>query len=223
MARHMTAIWPGRPCFLASPTGSPATCRAGADEGDRPTARITRLRAANCLAKVSEVDQAAVRAEFWEIFDIDDHHAPGEEAVAEARRRARQFEATWGKQYPAAVATVVDSLDELVAHLHYPRAHWPRIRHTSLIERTFGETRRRVKVIGRLPGERSALSLLFAVLERAAGGWRGITYTPADVRLLQMIRRDLGLTTHRTEHLQPDPHRDEFLTVVKRESAPLAA
>jgi putative transposase len=78
----------------------------------------------------------------------------------------------------------------------------------NLIERTFGETRRRVKVIGRLPGERSALSLLFAVLDRAAGGWRGITYTPADVRLLQMIRRDLGLTTTRNQRPEPDPHRD---------------
>jgi hypothetical protein len=38
---------------------------------------------------VSEVDQAAVRADFWEIFDIDDDIAPGEPAVAEARRRAR--------------------------------------------------------------------------------------------------------------------------------------
>ena len=65
--------------------------------------------------------------------------------------------------------------------------------------RIVGETRRRVKVIGRLPGERSALSLLFAVLERASGGWRGITYTPADVRLLQMIRRDLGFTISRKE------------------------
>jgi hypothetical protein len=46
------------------------------------------------------------------------------------------------------------------------------------------------------------------VLERAAGGWRGITYTPADVRLLQMIRRDLGLTPTRKEHPEPDPHRD---------------
>jgi len=82
------------------------------------------------------------------------------------------------------------------------------VRHSNLIERTFGETRRRVKVIGRLPGERTALSLLWAVLDRAAGGWRGITYTPADVRLLQMIRRDLGLTTPRTQHPEPDPHRD---------------
>jgi putative transposase len=160
------------------------------------------------LSKVSEVDQDAVRADFWDIFDLDETLAPGDQAVGEARRRARQFEATWGRAYPGAVATVVDGLDELVAHLHYPRAHWPRIRHTNLIERTFGETRRRVKVIGRLPGERSALSLLWAVLDRAASGWRGITYNPADVRLLQMIRRDLGLTTRRKEHPEPDPHGD---------------
>jgi putative transposase len=80
--------------------------------------------------------------------------------------------------------------------------------HQPHIERTFSEPRRRVKVIGRLPGERSALSLLFAVLDRAAGGWRGVTYIPADVRLLQMICRDLGLTTARKEHPDPDPHGD---------------
>ena len=39
-----------------------------------------------------------------------------------------------------------------------------------LVERTFGETRRRVKVIGRLPGESSCLSLVWAVLDRAAAG-----------------------------------------------------
>jgi putative transposase len=189
--------------------GAPGLCAA--IDQVFPLARRQRClihRSRNCLSKVSEIDQPAVRAEFWEIFDIDDAHAPGEQAVAEARRRARQFADTWGRTYPGAVTTVVDGLDELVAHLHYPRAHWPRIRHTNLIERTFGETRRRVKVIGRLPGERSALSLLFAVLERAAGGWRGITYTPADVRLLQMIRRDLGLTSSRKEHPEPDPNGD---------------
>ena len=87
-------------------------------------------------------------------------------------------------------------------HPPLTRTGWP------LIEQTFGETRRRVKVIGRLPGERSALSLLFAVLDRAASGWRGITYTPAEVRLLQMVRGDLGLTTSRKEYPEPDPHGD---------------
>jgi putative transposase len=189
--------------------GAPGLCAA--IDQVFPLARRQRClihRSRNCLAKVSDVDQTAVRGDFWEIFDIDETFTPGEQAVTEAHRRARQFADTWGRSYPGAVTTVVDRLDELVAHLHYPRAHWPRILHTNLIERTFGETRRRVKVIGRLPGERSALSLLFAVLDRAAGGWRGITYTPADVRLLQMIRRDLGLTPSRTQRPDPDPHRD---------------
>ena len=49
-----------------------------------------------------------------------------------------------------------------------PRRALRRIRHSNFIERTFGETRRRVKVIGRLPGERSCLGLVWAVLDRAS-------------------------------------------------------
>ena len=55
----------------------------------------------------------------------------------------------------------------------------------------FGETRRRVKVIGRLPGESSCLSLVWAVLDRASRGWRGLTMTPKALRLLQDLRRHL--------------------------------
>jgi hypothetical protein len=36
----------------------------------------------------------------------------------------------------------------LTVYLRFPREHWNRIRHCNFIERTFGETRRRVKVIG---------------------------------------------------------------------------
>ena len=52
---------------------------------------------------------------------------------------------------------VPDTLAELTCFVRFPREHWARIRHTNLLERTFGETRRRTKVIGRLPGERSCL------------------------------------------------------------------
>ena len=34
-----------------------------------------------------------------------------------------------------------------------------------------------MKVIGRLPGETSCLSLVWAVLDRASRGWRGFTMT----------------------------------------------
>ena len=63
--------------------------------------------------------------------------------------------------------------------------------HGRLIERTFGETRRRVKVIGRLPGEHSCTSLVWAVLDRASAGWRGFTMTAAGLRRLQDLRRSL--------------------------------
>jgi transposase-like protein len=76
-------------------------------------------------------------------------------------------------------------------HLRFPAEHWRRIRHSNFIERTFGETRRRVKVIGRLPGESSCLSLVWAVLDRASRGWRGLTMTPKALRLLQDLRRQL--------------------------------
>src|SRR5689334_21247442 len=79
----------------------------------------------------------------------------------------------------------------LTACLRFPAEHQRRIRHPDFIERTFGETRRRTKVIGRLPGETSCLSLVWAVLDRASRGWRGLTMTSDGLRLLQDLRRSL--------------------------------
>jgi transposase-like protein len=147
-------------------------------------------RARNVLAKVSAHDQAEVKAEFWAIFDVGDAE-PGYAAVAVATRQAGEFAAKWKARYPSAVACVTDDLASLTVHLRFPAEHWRRIRHSNLIERTFGETRRRVKVIGRLPGEHSCLSLVWAVLDRASHGWRGLTMTPKALRLLQDLRRQL--------------------------------
>ena len=111
------------------------------------------------------------------IFDVGDA-GPGVAAIAVATRQAAEFAAKWKTRYPAAVACVTDDLASLTVHLRFPAEHWKRIRHSNFIERTFGETRRRVKVIGRLPGESSCLSLARAVLDRASRGWRGLTLTP---------------------------------------------
>ena len=46
-------------------------------------------------------------------------------------------------------------------------------------------------MIGRLPGEQSCLSLVWAVLDRASKGWRGVTMTPKILRRLQDLRREL--------------------------------
>jgi len=161
--------------------------------------RCTVHRLRNALAKVSKADQDDFKADYWKIFDLGDDIEPGGPAVAEATRRADVFAAKWKKRYPAAVSCVVDDLAHLTVHLRFPAEHWRRIRHSNFIERTFGETRRRVKVIGRLPGEATCVALVWAVLDRASRGWRGLTMTPKGLRLLQDLRRQL---------LHPPAHHD---------------
>jgi putative transposase len=157
----------------------------------------------NLIAKVPTHAQDQVKGDYWAIFDQIEHD--GEAAVAEGRRRAKRFIAKWQPLYPSAVACVASNLDALVVHLLFPAEHRKRIRHSNLIERTFGETRRRVKVIGRLPGEQSCLSLVWAVLDRASKGWRGLTMTPKALRRLQDLRRE-GLCE------RPEPRAEEVAT-----------
>src|ERR671931_1877275 len=49
--------------------------------------------------------------------------------------------------------------------------------------------RRRTKVIGRFPGETSALSLIWAVLELSSRGWRGVVMTLKTVAEIERLRR----------------------------------
>ncbi len=93
--------------------------------------------------------------------------------------------------YPAAMKCLLADREGLTAYLRFPTEHHHRIRHPDFIERTFGETRRRVKVIGRLPGETSCLTLVWAVLDRASRGWRGLTMTSDGLRMLLDLRRSL--------------------------------
>ncbi len=147
-------------------------------------------RARNVLAKVPVEHQAELKAAFWALFD-DTGPEPDDAAIAVVRGRAEKFSATYAKRFPAAVDCLMSDFASLTTYLRFPPGHHARIRHSNFIERTFGETRRRVKVIGRLPGERSCLGLVWAVLDRASRGWRGVVMTPAAVRQLQELRAQL--------------------------------
>ena len=135
-------------------------------------------------------DLDSFKSDWWAAFDHIEE-PPGERAVAECWRRVDGFRANWEKAYPSAVACLLDDFQSLAVHLLFPAEHWRRVRHTNLIERTFGESRRRTKVIGRLPGERTCVALCWAVLDRQSRGWRGVTVTPRALRRMQDLRRKL--------------------------------
>ena len=149
-------------------------------------------RARNILAKIPAGMQAEVKDAYWKIFDTGDLKTPpGPKLVELIDARISEMAARYGPTYPAAMKCLTTDREGLTAYLRFPAEHHNRIRHSNFIERTFGETRRRTKVIGRLPGETSCLTLVWAVLDRASAGWRGLAMTSDGLRLLQDLRRSL--------------------------------
>ena len=149
-------------------------------------------RARNVLAKIPAAMQAEVKDAYWKIFDTAGlATGPGPALVELIDARISEMATRYGTAYPSAMKALITDREGLTAHLRFPADHHKRIRHSNFIERTFGETRRRTKVIGRLPGETSCLTLIWAVLDRASAGWRGVTMTPDGLRLLQDLRRSL--------------------------------
>jgi transposase-like protein len=86
-------------------------------------------------------------------------------------------------------------LDECLTYLLFPQEHQERLRTTNLLERTFGESRRRSTVIPRFPTERSCVPLVFASLITASAKWRGIRVTPRILRQLEALRPTPSLPT----------------------------
>ncbi len=137
-----------------------------------------------------------LKARYWQILD-------DASSVADARAGLVALAADYRRAYPAAMAVIERDLDALVCHLRFPSQHRKRIRSTNLLERTFVEVRRRMKVIGRFPGETSTLSLLWAALELSSRGWRGITMTPRAVAEIERLRRG-----HTSEPHQPSTTKE---------------
>jgi transposase-like protein len=102
--------------------------------------------------------------------------------------QAQGIVAMYEQEYPEAMKCLRTDLEECLTALRFPEPHRKRIRTTNLLERSFGEGRRRSKVIPRFVSERSGLSLMFAVLVDASAGWRGVKITPANSHELDALR-----------------------------------
>ena len=102
--------------------------------------------------------------------------------------QAQGIVATYREQFPEATKCLATDLERVLTALSFPESHRKRIRTTNLLERLFGEGRRRSKVIPRFMSEKSGLSLMFAVLMDASAGWHGVKRTPASAQQLEALR-----------------------------------
>lgn len=150
--------------------------------------QVHKLR--NILAKLPRLAAQQLKPLVQQVFLAADH--------ATALRRGRALIARFRARYPSAMECLEKDLEECLTYLLFPTEHQKRLRTTNLLERTFGESRRRTKVIPRFPSERSCLALVFASLITTAARWRGIRMTPKILRTLDALRGE-GAMHHKEQ------------------------
>ncbi|MDA8108384.1 MAG: IS256 family transposase, partial [Betaproteobacteria bacterium] len=98
------------------------------------------------------------------------------------------FVARYEREFPSATACFLDDFEACIAHLQLPIAHRRATRTTNLLERLFGEERRRTKVIPHAFGERAVLKLMYAALIRASDTWKRIVISEFELKQLESLR-----------------------------------
>jgi transposase-like protein len=144
-----------------------------------------------CLAHKMRNLQSKMPEDVWPEFKVRAAACYQAASPALARLLRDDIATTYGKDLPSAVACLNDDFEACIAHLRFPLGHRRVIRTTNLLERLFGEARRRTKVIPHAFGERAVLKLVYAALIRAAERWRGIRITEFEQRQLKAIRDEI--------------------------------
>lgn len=170
--------------LLVASDGAPGLIRAI----EECLPRAVRQR---CLAHKMRNLQSKVPEDVWPEFQARARACYQAASPALARLLRDDIATTYGRDLPSAVACLDDDFEACIAHLRFPLGHRRAIRTTNLLERLFGEERRRTKVIPHAFGERAVLKLMYAALIRAAERWRGIRITEFEQRQLKAIRDEL--------------------------------
>lgn len=90
----------------------------------------------------------------------------------EALRRFKTWKETWWRLCPKAVHCLEKDLDDLLPFLDCPESHRIKIRTTNVIERTFREARRRIRVFSCFTNVKSSERILFAIFDHLNRRWK---------------------------------------------------
>jgi putative transposase len=143
--------------------------------------RCTKHRTENVLDKVLDKDKASVKESVRKVFYASTYE--------HAREAVEMFKKKWRMKYPSAVECLTDGIESCLTYYKYPYQHWLRIRTTNVVERSFREVKRRVKVIGRFQNEERALTMVYWQLNELK--WNGVSMTKEAKAILTKIRASM--------------------------------
>jgi putative transposase len=154
-----------------------------------------------CLAHKVRNLESKVPAERWR--EVKGYAVAAYQAASPAMARLAQeeFIKRFERELPSASACFLDDFEACIAHLRLPIAHRRVARTTNLLERLFGEERRRTKVIPHAFGERPVLKLMYAALIRASQTWRRVLISEFELKQLEALREELD--TEYRARMQP--------------------
>ena len=140
--------------------------------------RCPKHRTDNVLDKVLEDDKASVMRSLRKVFYASTYE--------HAKEALELFKKKWSMKYPSAVECLTEDIEDCLTYYKYPYQHWLRIRTTNIIERSFKEVKRRVKVAGRFQNEERALTMVYWQLKELK--WNGVSMTKEARAILASIR-----------------------------------
>ena len=126
----------------------------------------------NVLSHVPASSMAEVAQDLKAIFKVRRHKT--------ARALAEEFTELHGKRSPKAISVFEAGIEDALSYLSFPGSHHARIRSTNMLERLFKEVKRRTKVVGVFPNERSASTLATEIALRSSEEWALKRYLTMD-------------------------------------------
>ncbi len=126
----------------------------------------------NVLAHVPATSMAEVAEDIKAIFKVRRQKT--------AKALAEEFVELYGGRFPKAVSVFEAGIGDALTYLSYPGSHHARIRTTNMLERLFKEVKRRTRVVGVFPNERSAATLATEIVLRSSEQWALKRYLTMD-------------------------------------------
>lgn len=146
--------------------------------------RCQKHRMQNVLDRVPKDYHTEMKAAIHKAFY---HEGSYEEGLAIAREVIKKYE----RRFPEAMKILAQDIEACLTVLKLPLKHRRVTRTTNLLERLFGENRRRTKVIPHFFEESAAMKLIYATLVAASTKWRGVEIDTSLYALLSCLREDV--------------------------------
>jgi transposase-like protein len=126
-------------------------------------------------------------------------------SLDDAHDEASKFLARYGEEFPTATKVLGKHRSLCLTFYHFPERHWRHIRTSNVLERAFKKVRRRTSVVGRFPGETSALMMVFGVLEEERLKWQRVMMRAQDIAWIEEAVKSLDSQPIRIEPFERVP------------------